>query len=372
MERKDLARARAHGEAVRQEGRIVTRQRDEDDEGPALKAKSKTKPKPNERRGWRTLSQSSPVPTLLPPLMISMLSGASHVGKTVYIASLIKRLQEGKTIFGFPSTPPPFIGLVVTDRRWETARYWFDVAGVKESKTFQAYCLLDDSTFDWRDARREAAHAQLFVDAMDALEAPPGSLLIYDPIALYLGRRLNDYSETAAVIGELNVACIKRGVTVLGTCHVAKLRGDKESKVLRPQDRALGSTAISAYTNTQFYIMGREETEKDHWLIGYTSHESPAREFKFIRDEKGLFIPLSAEAREALDAAETLKNVEDDPIYRNIPEPAEEPVAAKRLVQLGSMYDTSRATVFRKLKVWKDAGLVEQIEKGWRRKAGGN
>lgn len=303
--------------------------------------------------------------------MISIISGASGVGKTTYLATFISRFLSGKPLFGETPAPierVPFVGLIVTDRRWETARIWFDKAGVEEGDRFRAYCLLDDSTFEWEKIKKDASHADLFEDALDAINPPPNSLVIVDPIALYLGGRLIDYSVTAAAIGKLSAVCVKRRVTALGTLHVPKARSDPKERFIRPQDRALGSTAIASYTNTQFYLIGPEETRKPYYVLGYVSHNRPGYEAKLVRDTDGLFKMATDADMVAVKLEEVAEQVEDDPLFDSIPPAGDEGVSGKQMVYLGSLRGLSRATVYRRLRLWEQAGVVEEVREGiWRR-----
>lgn len=303
---------------------------------------------------------------LVPPGGISIITGASGAGKTTFIADLVRRILGRKPVFGYTPDDVPFVGFVGTDRRWAVARAWFDAAGVQEGPRFRAHCLQDDIPgFNWARARKEDNHPELFEEAIDILKAPEHSLIFYDPIALYLGRRLNDYTETAAAIGPLNAICVKRKMTVIGSCHVPKARNDPKDGFLRYQDRALGSTAIASYTNTQFYVVGPEETKKPYHVIGYVAHNLPPAEVKFARGPDGLLAPLSTEQAQVLDVVE---EADVDLVFKEIPEPHEVPITAKELLRQAEARGVGRSPTYDRLKKWKDAGLIEQPSEGlWRK-----
>lgn len=316
----------------------------------------------------RAIDVRRPLGALLPPGMVSVLTGASHVGKTTFLALAVREILAGQEVLGhIPAADLPFIGFIGMDRRWETARHWFDIVGVKECDRFRAYCLLDNMGFDWGRLRRKESHADIFTEALDILNPPEHSLVIVDPIALLLGRNLGDYSEVGACAGELSRITISRKVTVLGTAHVKKMSADPKDKFLRAQDRALGSAAISSYTNTQIYVVGPEETGKSYFVIGYQSHELPPWSAKYRKDDQGLFVPLTPEEANAADATDE-KSANDDLIFKVLAaQPAGDTIPTFRLIEVGEMYSISRAAVFRRLKRWEVGGLIEQPTKGaWR------
>jgi hypothetical protein len=240
--------------------------------------------------------RSMVVPDVIPHLLggggLNTFTGGSGVGKTAMMADWIKRLIEGKSLFGRKPREIPKIGIIFTDRRWEKARFWFDKAGVEEGDRFEAYCIQDDSALKFKDFRNPNNTQKFFEQHVESLNLPPGSLLLVDPISTYLSGRLNDYSYVVGSMIPLNRFLAEKGLTCWGTMHVAKSKGDRDERLLRPQDRALGSVALAGFSNTQFYLIGPEETNEDWYLCGFMSHELPQESWRFRRDSKGLFIPV--------------------------------------------------------------------------------
>ncbi len=229
---------------------------------------------------------------VLPAGAISLLSGASGAGKTAIMAMWCRAWLDGQEWFGHkPGYELPKIGIVMTDRRFQRARYWFDKVGLTEDERFQMYCLQDDLGMNWDRIRNPKLHLTAFKDALGKLgEIPLGTLLIVDPISPFLGGKLNDYSHTAAAIGPLQQYIASLGATCLGTHHTSKVKQDKAERHVRPQDRILGSTALTGYTDSQLYLVGPEETEQPWGLVGIVPHDFAPQEYKVVRDPRnGLF-----------------------------------------------------------------------------------
>lgn len=262
-------------------------------------------PPPTVRPGYEGSDAviQSPIPLLLPGGGLTILSGASGVGKTAFVAGLAKTIIDGAgAVLGCQVQRAAKVGLLCTDRRWTEARYWYEKAGIEieshdgQGKKFSYYCLQDDYKTEWKKFTRAEHHLWLFERCLDQLELPPHSVVIGDPISPFLGSNLGDYCKTLAAIGPINQALAKRQITGLGLHHVAKMKGGvKREFYVRGQDRILGSTAIAAFTNTQIYLVGPEENEKpktELWhTVGFVPHNAKSFEARFGRDENGLFIP---------------------------------------------------------------------------------
>lgn len=296
------------------------------------------------------------------------MSGATGVGKTALVATWVRRLLDGKGLFRIPlEQSPTEIAILITDRHREGTKYWLERAGVL--KDVRLYCLQNDPTTKWSLAKKPDKHLEFFKDAVGKFgELPPGTLLIVDPISIFLGGKLHDYSHTAATIGPLNQYVAQQGWTVLGNHHVAKTSQDPKDRKLRPQDRILGSTAITGYTYTAFYLVGPEELSTnplrpaDHYEIGYVAHAHPSDKYKFKRDESGLFVSSDPRLRkpgtpapvlrmDPVTAEAELKFLALIPNYRTVKMAALAKIAKERM-------DISRATAYRYIRRLVDAGSV--------------
>lgn len=218
---------------------------------------------------------------------ISTLSGASGVGKTAFLAGMVKAWQLNHDLFGLKTGKLPAIGMLACDRPWRDHQAWFDRAGCEP---FAHYSLRDEA-YAWDLLRDHKGVPKVFGGLVDSLKLPPGSLLIVDPISLFIPGRLFDYKDVAIGLGLLDAELKARQVTTLGVFHVAKQKGDKNSRYMRPQDRILGSSALIGYSETAFYLISPDEAERRTYEFGIISHQLKSTALQYVRTEKGLFIP---------------------------------------------------------------------------------
>lgn len=228
-----------------------------------------------------------PIPQLLPFGSICTFSGASGVGKTAFLATLVAQLQRGEEIFGHKTNPPPAIGVLACDRPWRDHQAWFDKAGVVD---LPHYCLRDHD-YAWEVLRDWKKIPTVFRSLVEAIQLPPGSLLIVDPLPLFIPGRLIDYKDMAIGIGMLDQQLKPLQLTMLGIFHVSKQKTGLQDRYLRPQDRILGSSALIGYSETTFYLLSPEEAGKPHYEFGYVSHQLPAATFAYKRNDQGIFVP---------------------------------------------------------------------------------
>lgn len=249
-----------------------------------------------------------PIPTIIPGASVNLLAGAPGVGKTALIAWLLVRFRDQLAIFGHQPSALPKIAILCADRSWEqSTSKWFVLAGYPE---LCAYSLLDDEAFNVRRLRQKQQRIDILQESINALHLPWGSLLIVDPLALFLGGNILDYDNCGVACAEIRQICRRRGITIIGTAHSSKQKADKQQRYLRLQDRIAGSTALFGYTDTQMYLASPEEIGEDFHLFHWTPHHAPAEDFKLRKDSNGLFVPyddprgvhdLTAFARQVLD-----------------------------------------------------------------------
>lgn len=300
-----------------------------------------------------------PIPGLLPFGSICTLAGASGVGKTCLYATMIRRWLDGKTICGFPTNRPTQIGLLVGDRRWASHRQWLDAAGVSEEE-IAVYSLRDDETFPWNDLRLWPKVHDLFSRALDRLQLDPGSLLLTDPMALWIPGRVNDYKDVAVGLGVLDRIIKPRQLTMQGIFHQSKQIADKSQQYARPQDKILGSAAQLGFSDTAFYLMGPEDLDTPYYGFGWVPHNAPAGTFKFTRDAWGLFIPY-------IESAEYDKI---EAVYDCIPPDTHGITTGQLLHRLEAKHvEIGRRTVFLCLKKLVEDGRVVQVRRGVYRRA---
>jgi len=242
-----------------------------------------------------TTSQAAPAapaafPDLIEHLMpfgsISTLSGASGVGKTAFLTSMILAIQRGEPLFGFATHVPTAIGMLVCDRPWRDHQAWLDKAGCAPF----SYLSLWDQDYQWEVLRDYKSLPKIFGSLVDALGLPAGAWLIVEPITLFIPGRLHDYRDMAIGLGLLGQQLRARQLTTLGVFHIGKQKG-KHEQYGRPQDRILGSAALIGYTETAFYLLSPEEAERRTYEFGIIPHQIQSSTLQYVRDASGLFVP---------------------------------------------------------------------------------
>lgn len=230
-----------------------------------------------------------PIAHLIPHGSICTLSGASGVGKTAFLATLIRLLQTGGEFFGQPVTPQPAIGVLACDRPWRDHNAWFGKAGCGDLP----HVSLRDQNYNWELLRQPGKIPQIFGGLVDQIGLPPGGFLIVDPLPLFIPGRLIDYKDMAIGFGLLDEQLRKRQLTMLGVFHVSKQKANKNDHYQRPQDRILGSAALIGYSETAFYLLGPEETDSTYYQFGGVPHQLPPMCLNYTRTANGLFTPIT-------------------------------------------------------------------------------
>lgn len=274
------------------------------------------------------------------------MAGPSGVGKTALYCGWVRSLLDGGTILGAAARleGEQAIGIVFADRALENNRHWLDRFGLYGEPRVGIYSIVDDSSFPLRSLRVAAEHPKLFRSCVDKLLLPPGSLLIVDPISLFLGGKLIDYACTAAAMLQLQRIAKERQLTILGVHHVSKQKDDPKSNYRRPQDRILGSGALLGFSDTQFWMIGPEETRKPYYWVGYASHSEVGRRFEFSRDKLGRFVQVTQDPLEKLK--KEAKGDQNMAILRLIDV---EPTPILAVVAAAEALGVSRAAVYRTL-----------------------
>jgi hypothetical protein len=234
------------------------------------------------------------------PNGISLLAGASGAGKTTLISTWATSFRDQQPIFGHTPRHIPFVGVLVTDRSWESHSQWFTAAGWPD---IPHYSFQDDPALQWDRFLVRADLPLLFALGLQNLYPPtgppPGSVIFADTIAMFIDGNLIDYKRTAVSLGHLNRICLQRQICCIGTAHMAKQKADAKDKYQRPQDRILGSAALLGFTDTQMFILAPDDLDADHHLFGWVPHHAQAETFELTRDpQTGLFVPLPTEKNE--------------------------------------------------------------------------
>ncbi len=251
------------------------------------------------------LTFPDPIEGLIPSGSICTLSGASGVGKTAFLASILPTLLAGGELFGHVVNPTK-VGILVCDRPWRDHQAWFAKAGIPDIPHYS----LRDVDYNWLQLRDSSRVPTLFGQLLDEINLPPGSLLLIDPLPLFLPGRLIDYKDMAIGFGLLDQQLKPRQLTALGVFHVGKQKAAKQDRYMRAQDRILGSTALIGYSETAFYLLSPDEAEKSTYEFGVISHQVPSITIEYKRTANGLFIP-----------ADELERIEDlESAYACVPD----------------------------------------------------
>ena len=225
-----------------------------------------------------------PLPNFLEAGSLSLLSGASGVGKTAFIATLAVAFHEGGAIAEYPARRTS-VGYITGDRSWKDSSRWFEAIGFPE---VAQYSLVDDRSFDLAKISERVKDAtSALIECIDALQLPEPGVIFVDPIALFLGGNLLNYHRVA-----LNCIAIQRYATdtghcLVGVCHTSKQKADKTQRYLRMQDRINGTGALLGFTSTQMNLAGPEETgDENGYLQCYVNpHHAKPQTWYLKRDE---------------------------------------------------------------------------------------
>lgn len=290
------------------------------------------------------------IPKRLPGGGISLLAGAPNVGKTALLAGLLRDLRAGRPIFGHQPKPIPAIGIVNADRGWYNgAGYWLGLAGYGD---IRAYSLMDDETFNMKRLRRKFERTDLLASFIDSLQLPPYSLVIVDPISLFLGGNLLDYDACSVACGEIRTYLRLRKLSMLATVHSGKLKTDKNDRYVRTSDQILGSTAIPGFTDAILHLASPEEIGKPYYALAWHPHCDKKEIYKLERDDQGLFLPYSG-----VDEANKRRVLSCLPTDRSA-------LSLSEVVEQAQQFPLSQSTVQRVLTELVDDGLVEKVGHG--------
>lgn len=319
------------------------------------------------------------IPRVLPLRQVHLLSGASGVGKTALLTWMLKQFVLGDRVFGHPTNPPPYIGIIVADRAWEDHALWLEAVGLD----IPHVSFVDDALKLGPRHQRVAT----LMNAIDKLrldsgldDFPDGSLIVVDPIAPFLGGRLNDYDTCAEAMLTLNQQIRKVGLTILGIVHAGKQKNSKEERYTRPQDRILGSTALTAFAGTVLHLAPPTETDSEYHELTWVPHHAASRTFQLTRAETtGLFEwhdanpfpeevadPRKKEPTEVPERALALLPLIDEVEAIGVDATAAGGTTTNEIVERAAALDppVPRTTVFRHLESLHRFGFIKKMKHG--------
>ena len=301
-----------------------------------------------------------PLPGIFNAGFLSLLSGASGIGKTALIAALAVRFRDGGSLFGVEVHPPAAVAYITVDRPWIGARRWFEAVGFPD---IRQYSIVDDHDFAMALLGERKNGDEAFAKCVDALDLPRGSLIFVDPMTLFMGGNLLNYHRIATTCIRIHRQLQKSGHCVIGAFHTSKQKEDKKSRYLRAQDRITGSGALLGFSDTQMNLMAPDEADRTDgvYQLLINPHQCPAQVVELTKDAKTGLFNLSASAR----SLSPLEQLDDDlrTLYLLLP-PSPTPISTHSLIQLFADQDMSRATLFRGLKALAAAGLVVSAKRG--------
>lgn len=241
---------------------------------------------------------------VLPGGQVHLFSGASGAGKTTLAFQMLAAAIHGTEFFGMHIRKPRGItGIIASDRRGSDHLQWMDSVGI--ANEVPIYSLIDDAshsglklTRGYLDARKDAlGRFHLFERTVKQLCArarleglPWDSLIVCDPIALFLGGNLLDYDKVYCHMFDLNQFCVRYGVTLLGLTHASKQKADPKMRYARPQDRTLGTTAQTGCAGTTMHLSCPNEIDGDHHQFDMIPHHAPSSFVQLERAPDGLFV----------------------------------------------------------------------------------
>lgn len=294
---------------------------------------------------------ADPIPEILPGGGISLIAGASGIGKTAFLAWWTTRIRDGLPIFGYPTAPIPQQAILAIDRSWvQSTSKWFEAVGYPD---IRAYSPPDDPAIKPARWRNKAHRISLLTEFLDKLgPLIPGAVVYVDPLAPFLGGNLLDYDSCAVACLEIRDICRQRRITIIGTAHTAKMKNDQKDRYARLQDRILGSTALLGYTDTQMYLAGPQETDTGLYAFFWNPHHAPQATFWLDRDPAtGLFIP----------AGEKPRNEEQQAILTFL---REQPKLKARFIEIHAAVPVSKSSLHYHLQELTRDGLVSQVGRG--------
>jgi hypothetical protein len=298
------------------------------------------------------------IPEYLPGGGISLLAGAPNVGKTALLAGLLADLRAGRPVLGHQPATIPAIGMINADRGWaKGAGLWLARAGL----VLPYYSLSDDPGFDPKRLRRKHERTDLLAGFIDRLELPAFSLILVDPMGLFLGGNLLDYDACMVACHEIRAYLRRRQYTLLATAHSGKLKADKSERYVRTTDQILGTTAIPGFTDAVLHLAAPNEIGKPYYQLTWHPHGAPAEVFQLERDKQGLFKQRSGD----LIAQETQR---EEQVLACLP-PDGAALSFAEIQRLAEAIPLSRRTVVKYLNKLVVEGRVLRLEHGrYRRK----
>lgn len=286
-----------------------------------------------------------PLPPILKGASVNLLGGSSHVGKTAFIAWLIRQFGEG-SVLGYPTCPEAVSEhlYIATARGWlNGAHSWFEGLPVRP------YSLVDDLALHPNQLKRRQDRVDLFAERLDVLKPKPHALLWLDPITPFFGGDFLDQDACFVAGAELRRLAIRAQVTIVGTATTVK----QSTMQVYPNmlDWIVGSSSLPELIDTSMVLASAKELRRSVYLLGIWSPSAPHQTIELLRDARtGVFdfAPPDAEYKLVLEAI---------PV-----EPGEITIADLKATLTPD--PISRATLYRHLRALIENGSIRLARRG--------
>ncbi len=185
---------------------------------------------------------------------LTLIVGEPGLGKTFAAIDIAARVSSG-TPFVDGAQPPHGEAAILTaeDGAGDTIRPRLDAAGADVSRVLHIDGVgLADSAIGFPSLKDDLRPLELFFESRPELR-----LLVVDPIAAFLGDKIDSHSNTQvrAVLGPLCELCERYRVALLGITHLAK----SEAKAI---NRVIGSIAFVAAARA-CWLVAKDQSKAD-------------------------------------------------------------------------------------------------------------
>lgn len=235
---------------------------------------------------------ADPIPGVIGHGTITLFSGASGAGKTIFVSDYCRRFIDGRTIHGYPTNRPTTLCYITADRPWfPTYASTFANVGLSD---IAYYSIADHLSPTDEDPRKWSKYreGELLERCLQRANPPPGSLVFLDPaIPLFVLGNQNAPKDVATTCHFWRQLINLYDISLFCMANIVKQKADPAGKHTRPQDRLSGSGAWAAHTDTQIWLIDDDE-RGGPVRLGWKPRRGPEWEGSFTFDEATrLFVP---------------------------------------------------------------------------------
>ena len=285
---------------------------------------------------------------ILPAERLSLVGGASGVGKTTWVfPHVLEPIRHGHPVLGYQTTKALDYSYVSCDRPLEEAAETLERIHIP---------VTPERLFE----REDFAIHGVQPSAWEIVERAPSPIVFIEGLQAFVND-LNNYQAVSNLCRLCTMTARRVHKTVLASGHAPKVKvGEGYAD---PRSRFGGSAAWAGYSSTMFIIERAQpdipECRERKLLL--LPRQAPDQTLYYTLDQSGAFV-ISKSPTEA--ACEVVL----DSLLSAMPPEFE----ASRLIELAENRGVSQASLYRWLKTAIDDGKVERIAKGWYRKRSSN